>query len=62
MKLNDLEKCICVLLCIICGVCAIFFTPELNGLSHLNIGPSIAMGCAAGGALIWDSVSDKRDK
>ena len=62
MKWNDLEKCICVLLCIICGVFAIFYAPELNGLSHLNIGPSIAMGFAACGALIWDSVDDKRDK
>jgi hypothetical protein len=60
MKLNNFEKCICVLLCIICGVAVLFFAPELYKLSHLNIGPSLAMGFAVGGALIWDSVSDKR--
>lgn len=58
MKLSVRTKYVLVFVCIICGVAAVFFTPDLYKLSHHNFGPALAFGFACGGTLIWDSVDD----
>lgn len=43
------------ILCVFCGVVAIFFSPDLYKWSHLNLGPGIAFLFAIGGTLSLDS-------
>ena len=58
MKKSIAIKYVFVFVFIICGVAAVFFTPDLYKLSHYNFGPALAFACALAATLIWDSVDD----
>lgn len=58
MKLSIATKYVLIFVCIICGVAAVFFTPDLYKLSHRNFGPALAFLFACIATLLWDSVDD----
>ena len=55
MSKKSFAKYLLALACVLCGVVALFFSPDLFKLFHLNIGPSLAFGFAIAGTLALDA-------
>ncbi len=55
MKANSFVMYMTALVCVFCGVAALFFSPDLYKMSHLHLGPSFGLLFAVGGTLALDA-------
>lgn len=58
MSKKSFAKYLLALACVLCGVVAIFISPDLYKVFHLNVGPSLAFGFAIAGTLALDAAEE----